>query len=251
MLVFSTLRADQLDLSKTNARGVADLKAFLEYAERGKQAMYAKRSVAAEAEPDSLFEEQVGLALKERGHQVQAQVGCSGYRIDLAIVDPEKPGRYLLGIECDGATYHRSQTARDRDKLREMVLRQLGWEIHRVWSTDWWENPQREIEMVEKALEKARAAAKKAETSKAEPQRIAAQAVPAPVVSAVPAGEIPAQAAPESAIPAQTTPAQAAHTPEIAMPAAPAPGFQMAQTANETIHEQMPMAQPPGTGACQ
>ena len=66
------------------------------------------------------------------------QVGCSGYRIDLGIVDPAAPGRYLLGVECDGATYHRAATARDRDKLRQAVLEDLGWKLHRIWSTDWW-----------------------------------------------------------------------------------------------------------------
>ena len=156
MLVFSTVRPDQLDLSRTNAKGVADLKAFLEFAEHGKQSLYAQRTSTADAEHDSLFEEQVNLALKDRNHNVQAQVGCSGYKIDLAIVDPDFPGRYLLGIECDGATYHRSKTARDRDKLREMVLRKLGWKIHRIWSTDWWENPQREIGRVEEAISSAR-----------------------------------------------------------------------------------------------
>lgn len=156
MMIFSTLRPDQLDLSRTNAKGVADLKAFLEYTERGKQALYAQLTATVDAEHDTLFEEQVSLALKERGHNVQAQVGCSGYKIDLAIVEPERPGRYLLGIECDGATYHRSKTARDRDKLREMVLRRLGWKIHRIWSTDWWENPQREIDRVGEAIASAR-----------------------------------------------------------------------------------------------
>jgi very-short-patch-repair endonuclease len=156
MMVFSTLRSDQLDLSRTNAKGVADLKAFLEYAERGKQALYMQHTATADAEHDTLFEEQVSLALKEKGYKVQAQVGCSGYKIDLAIVDPDRPGRYLLGIECDGATYHRSKTARDRDKLREMVLRKLGWKIHRIWSTDWWENQQRELDRVEVAIASAR-----------------------------------------------------------------------------------------------
>lgn len=92
---------------------------FLEYAEHSKQKLYAQISVSGDDEPESLFEELVCASLEERGHRVHTQVGCSGYRIDLAIVDPDHPGRYLLGIECDGATYHRAITARDRDKLRE------------------------------------------------------------------------------------------------------------------------------------
>ncbi len=156
MLVFSTLRADQLDTSRTSAKGVADLKAFLQYAEHGKHALYAQRTAMANAEHDSIFEEQVCQALRERGHTVHIQVGCSGYRLDLAVVDPDHPGRYFLGIECDGATYHRAKTARDRDKLRDTVLRRLGWQIHRIWSTDWWENPQHEIDRIEEALAAAR-----------------------------------------------------------------------------------------------
>jgi very-short-patch-repair endonuclease len=85
-------------------------------------------------------------ALRERGWDVHPQVGCSGYRIDLAVVDPTAPGRYLLGIECDGRTYHSGATARDRDRLRQFVLENLGWKIARVWSTDWWRDAQAEVE---------------------------------------------------------------------------------------------------------
>ncbi|MDO8673478.1 MAG: DUF3320 domain-containing protein, partial [Dehalococcoidia bacterium] len=156
MLVFSTLRADQLDSTRTSAKGVADLKAFLEYAERGKQALFSQRPAKADSGPDLLFEEQVCHDIRARGHDVDVQVGCSGYRLDLAVVDPDHPGQYLLGIECDGAMYNQARTARDRDKLREAVLRQLGWQIHRVWSTDWWENPKREIDRIEEAIAAAR-----------------------------------------------------------------------------------------------
>ena len=139
VIVFSTLRAEQIDLSRTRAQGVADLKCFLDYAERGTAAITERRSNRPDSECESPFEEQVCDALRNKGYIVHPQVGCSGYRIDLAIVDPDKPGSYLLGIECDGANYHRSKTARDRDKLRESILRGLGWNLHRVWSTDWWE----------------------------------------------------------------------------------------------------------------
>jgi hypothetical protein len=79
-----------------------------------------------------------------------------GYRIDLGVVDPDSPGRYLLGIECDGANYHRARTARDRDKLRAGVLRDLGWKLHRIWSSDWWSDPGREVEKCISAIERAR-----------------------------------------------------------------------------------------------
>ena len=150
--VFSTLRADHIDLSRTRARGVSDLKQFLSYAERGPSALIEAVEADPEADFDSPFEEAVYDALVQRGWRVDKQVGSARYRIDLAVVDPEAPGRYLLGVECDGANYHRAKVARDRDKLREGVLRDLGWELHRVWSTDWWTNPQREIEKLETAL---------------------------------------------------------------------------------------------------
>ena len=154
--VFSTLRAEQIDLAKTRSNGVADLKCFLDYAERGPVAIDERRSTEAEGECESPFEIEVCDALRDKGYTVHPQVGCSGYRIDLGIVDPEQPGRYLLGIECDGANYHRSKNARDRDKLRESILVGLGWTIHRVWSTDWWEKPVEELARIEAAVEAAR-----------------------------------------------------------------------------------------------
>jgi very-short-patch-repair endonuclease len=90
--------------------------------------------------------------------QLHPQVGSGGFFIDLAVVDPEQPGRYLLGIECDGATYHRSRSARDRDRLRQQVLEGLGWRIHRIWSTDWFTYPDRELRKVLAAIEQAKAA---------------------------------------------------------------------------------------------
>jgi very-short-patch-repair endonuclease len=86
---------------------------------------------------------------------VHKQVGCSGFRLDLAVVDPRAPGRYLLGVECDGATYHSSATARDRDRLRQEVLEGLGWRICRVWSTDWLRDRAGQVLRVLAALENA------------------------------------------------------------------------------------------------
>lgn len=156
LTVFSTLRSEQIDTNRTMALGVHHLKFFLEFAERGPDALDAATFATGEADFDSPFEREVCRALEDRGHRVVLQVGCAGYRVDLAIVDPISPGRYLLGIECDGATYHRSRTARERDRLREGVLRGLGWNIHRVWSTDWWHDRDHQLDAIEEALVQAR-----------------------------------------------------------------------------------------------
>lgn len=155
VVLFSSLEPEQIDLARTRARGVQDLKCYMEYAKRGMAAIREAISRDPSTDFDSPFEQQVYEALRAKGHMVHAQVGCSGYRIDLAVVDPECPGRYLLGIECDGANYHRSRNARDRDRLREMVLRGLGWEIARIWSTDWWQNAQAALTKVETAIAEA------------------------------------------------------------------------------------------------
>ena len=159
VIVFSGLHGDQIDLTRTRARGVRDLKYFLDYAERGPAALAAATTVAADEEPDSEFERMVADRLRAAGHKVHHQVGCSGYRIDLAVIDSTAPGRYLLGVECDGATYHRAATARDRDKLRQLILEGLGWKLHRVWSTDWWHNPDSEMGKLTAAIEAARSGA--------------------------------------------------------------------------------------------
>jgi len=102
----------------------------------------------SERDFDSDFEAEVSRALTDQGLNVHRQIGCSGFRIDLALVHPARPGKYVLGVECDGATYHSSATARDRDRLRQDVLEGLGWRICRIWSTDWVRDPRRQIEKV-------------------------------------------------------------------------------------------------------
>jgi very-short-patch-repair endonuclease len=146
VVVFSGLRADQIELTRTRARGVRDLKYFLDYAERGPRALAAATSVSPDGEPDSEFERMVADRLRKAGYDIHHHIGCSGYRMDLGILDPAKPGRYILGVECDGATYHRAATARDRDKLRQYILEGLGWTLYRIWSTDWWHDSEKEIQ---------------------------------------------------------------------------------------------------------
>ena len=137
LIVFSGFRADQIDTSRTKATGVHHLKAFLDFAERGAVALPAQDQGSVGG-LESPFEEAVADQLLRYGWQIVPQVGISGFRVDLGIKHPDKSGTYLAGVECDGATYHSSATARDRDKVREQVLRGLGWNILRVWSTDWW-----------------------------------------------------------------------------------------------------------------
>ena len=137
LCVFSSLLPEQMDLSRTQATGVRDLKHFMEFAQRGARAL-GEAVAGSLGGFESPFEEAVAAVLSAKGWRLHPQVGVSAFRIDLGVVDEDAPGSYLAGIECDGATYHSSATARDRDKLREQVLRGLGWNIVRIWSTDWW-----------------------------------------------------------------------------------------------------------------
>ncbi|MEO6994613.1 MAG: DUF4011 domain-containing protein [Lacunisphaera sp.] len=152
VLVYSGLHADQIDLTRTRAKGVRDLKYFLDYADRGPKALAAATTASGQVEADSEFEKMIADRIRKAGYEVHHQVGCSGYRIDLAVVDPTAPGRYLLGIECDGATYQRAATARDRDKLRQLILEGLGWKLHRIWSTDWWHDAGKEMDLLTATL---------------------------------------------------------------------------------------------------
>ena len=151
MIVFSSLHPDQIDLSRSQARAVADLKHFLEYAERG-QVVLGSTVQGYREDFESPFEVAVAQELQMLGWQVHPQVGVSAYRIDLGIVHPDKPGRYLAGIECDGAMYHSSAFARERDKIRQSVLENLGWTIFRIWSTDWWTNKEGALKKINDAL---------------------------------------------------------------------------------------------------
>ncbi|MCB2409150.1 DUF3320 domain-containing protein [Hymenobacter lucidus] len=162
--VFTNLTADDLDLTRTKAKGVAALKTFLNFAQRGVLNQNQETSRAME----SPFEEAVHRALTARDYLVRPQVGSQGFYIDLAVVDPDQPGRYVLGIECDGAMYHSARSARDRDRLRQQVLENVGWKLHRIWSTDWFRDPQRETERAVQAIEEARRLAALDETEEVE-----------------------------------------------------------------------------------
>ena len=150
MTVVHSLRAEDIRSEKPGAR---QLRRYLKYVRNPERAFESE--VTSTGEPEGPFEPAVLAALRSRGHGIDAQVGVSGYRIDLAIKSEDGEG-YDLGIECDGATYHSSPTARDRDWQRQKVLEGLGWHIHRVWSREWVRDPETEIVAIEQALQRAR-----------------------------------------------------------------------------------------------
>jgi len=165
----SSIMPEDIDLTRTQSQGAQRLRDYMFYARDGVQTLkHSERSKAESKsavntidphpstaplggfaqDASSPFEESVYQALTAQGLTLYKQVGVSNYRIDLAVVDPQQPGRYLLGIECDGAMYHSAPTVRERDRLRQQVLEQLGWKMHRIWSHDWVANPSAEVAKV-------------------------------------------------------------------------------------------------------
>lgn len=150
MEIFTSMRASDIHPAEGSATGVRALHDFLLYAETGQ--LPADIETESGRLPDSDFEIAVATALKARGLDCVAQVGVRGYYIDIAIKDPEDPAQFILGVECDGATYHSSKCARERDHLREMVLESLGWKLFHVWSTDWFRAPEDQILAIEQRV---------------------------------------------------------------------------------------------------
>lgn len=143
MRVFSSMRGDEINAAATTSGGAKLLREFLIYAERGRLESTIENLGNSTESP---FEREVAAELALRGLKLTPQVGVAGYRIDLGVLDDELPGRFICGIECDGAAYHSSETARDRDRLRQQVLEARGWTIHRVWSTSWFLDRKNQID---------------------------------------------------------------------------------------------------------
>ena len=155
VLLVSSIKAADIDIGNTNSEGVLNLYKYLQYAEMGEQALEISHPNGM-GDFESPFEEDVAAEIRPLGYDVICQVGCSGYRIDLGVVSPEEPGKFILGVECDGASYHSATTARDRDRLRQQVLEQMGWRIHRIWSPDWFFRRDKTIEQLKIAIIKAK-----------------------------------------------------------------------------------------------
>ena len=153
VLVFSSFDSSMIDLSRTSSLAVEHLKHYLEFAEKGTFALAQQATAQYGIDQfDSDFEQAVAWALRDKGWKVQTQIGVNKFRIDLGIIHPDAPGVYLAGVECDGATYHGSPSARDRDRVRHEVLENLGWKLVRLWSTDYFQDPEGAIEKIHQRL---------------------------------------------------------------------------------------------------
>ena len=152
IVLFTSLESHQIIANPGGNLGVHVLKEYLAYAEAGGQAV----PEGVGDPPDSDFEIEVRDRLQQRGFTVDTQIGVSGYRIDLGVRNPDRAQSYLAGVECDGASYHGSKSARDRDRLRQDCLKEKGWDIVRVWSTDWFDDPNGQTEKLVRQLEELR-----------------------------------------------------------------------------------------------
>ena len=148
-VVFSSLDPERIQTTANSPWGVRALKQYLIFARTG----ILEQADDGTDQTSNDFERSVGAILKENGYQVVPQVGVAGFFIDLGVRHPAKSGTFLLGIECDGASYHSGRSARDRDRLRHEILENLGWKIHRVWSTDWFKNRDPEIKRMLRYIE--------------------------------------------------------------------------------------------------
>jgi very-short-patch-repair endonuclease len=150
--VFVSFEPGDINLDRATGAGPRVLKRFLQYAETGDLHQCAPTG----ADFDSPFEAAVAEVVESLGYVVDKQIGSAGFRIDLAVRDPSAPGRYLLAIECDGATYHSALWARERDRQRQEILERLGWHFFRIWSTDWFYRRAAQIDRLKAALDAAR-----------------------------------------------------------------------------------------------
>ncbi len=147
MIVFSTLTPDHINLSKTDAAGVVALKAFLMYAAGEEMALNENSSMQMQSAKMGIAK-RIRSLLKAEGFDSDLNVGHSEYKIDVAVVDPANPETYILGILLDGRSYGASKTTRDREIAQIGILQNLGWNIMRIWTMDWWDNRQKEIKRI-------------------------------------------------------------------------------------------------------
>jgi len=167
MHIFATLHADQIDLSRTSAEGVAGLKAFMQFAEKG------SLSIRPEDVQETLNKQHLSASvskkLQEKGLEVKCNIGTSGFKVDIGIVHPDKPQQYILGIVVDGHYYYNAHTTNDREMVMPSVLKALGWNIHRIWTIDWFENSDKIIDAIIERVEQLQKQLEVKEETFAEP----------------------------------------------------------------------------------
>lgn len=151
MVTFTSMKPADILVDGAKNLGVRMFRAWLEYSKSG----HIPDAAGLRGGTESPFEDFVATQIERLGCEVVPQAGVSGFRIDLGVRHPDWPYGYILGVECDGAPYHSSKSSRDRDRLRQEVLEGLGWRLHRIWSTDWFRNPRKEIEALKEAIEAA------------------------------------------------------------------------------------------------
>lgn len=142
------------DIRETSSVGTRHLKGYLDFAIHGTSAL-ARGLPESLGDADSPFEEEVLRAIRSWGFEADSQIGQAGYRIDIGVRHPNRPGQFMLGVECDGAAYHSSPVARDRDRLRQEVLEGLGWRMHRIWGTTWYRHRPEAERVLRDALDAA------------------------------------------------------------------------------------------------
>ena len=136
-LVSSILPSD-IDLSGTESEGIHLLHDYIAFAMNGNMALAGSQTCVAQ----DAFKSSIADYIRSKGYIVCESIGCSGYKIDIAIKHASQREEYVAGIECDGLSYVSARTARDRDRLRKSVLSSIGWRLYRVWSTEWYKNPE-------------------------------------------------------------------------------------------------------------
>ena len=166
MMVFSTLKSSQIDLKRSQAKGVEGLKGFLEFAETGHLPVIDDTTHDADK---NIMVKQICDMLSDHGYITKSCVGRSNFKVDIAISTSEQPERYIMGILCDGKTYYETKTTRDREIVQPHVLEMLGWHVMRVYSIDWYENRERSIKQILDELKAHESGAKEAEEVKDAP----------------------------------------------------------------------------------
>jgi hypothetical protein len=155
MIVYSSLSPEQIDLSKTHAEGVVGLRAFLEFAKNGKQALPAQETTTSSGIELNAIIDNIANALQQEGYKLNCNIGYSRYRIDIGLIHPDQPEEYLIGIILDGERYRDAGTAHDRNILQDSVLASLDWNTYHVYAIDWLQNPRKEIQKIIAAVEAA------------------------------------------------------------------------------------------------